>query len=650
MRRMQPLTDQQRDLLACLLRTPFLRARDLARELSLSQSRIYQILHGLLACGLLEQVVRTRGVRSRLPSSLYTVSPAGQYLVGRALPGTELPPGRWEISERFLRALLPRLDRLVFGHSVVHRLLVQAPRCFARQGRPAVVRWSWIRDYERAVAGDHAAGFHSPVQAFADWLVVLRVRQPGEREEQCYPLFVLLDALCLHSQLIGQRLRGLLQLRRVLARRRVLACECFPAVLILLPDWQRARCWQQAAAELARAHFPPLRGGLTVCPTPGVRESADDPWGLSWRSLHDLAGPVHLRELLVSVPPQAMPAGWLVIAHHQRRAGLVNEGSGASRRGAGMAPGAFTWDLVDRAEHADPASGSRRTFGLPGLTLLPSQYHLLELLLAYPLLSQENLAVLLAVRLDSVGRLLASMQACLAGEVLPGDSEVRYSLSVQGLRLLVLRHRLLPGRTVWGHSSALDGLQEAVSALRQRASLVIALYAFVTRLIQQAARSPGHRLLWWEAGDACLSSGQPGRPCGLGEYQARGRRVRFWLDWQEAWSHEASLRQALAGYGAQLRAPQWRDAPRPLLLSVCPDSARERQVQRFVRGLAPRLRVFATTRELLQEHGPLAPIWLMAGSAQAAAPGGESEREVSRRCWYASGPAEAGRMAREREV
>lgn len=646
MRPVQLLTDEQRELLACLLRTPFLGAQDLARELALARHRVYLALRDLLACGLLEQVVCTRGARMQQPSRLYTVSPAGQVLLGRILPGAELPPGRWEISERFLRALLPRLDLLASGHTLVHRLLVQAPRYFARQGRPAVVRWSWIRDYERAVAGDRASGLPSPVQAFADWLVVLRV--PGEVQEHCYPLFVLLDAVCLHAQLIGQRLRGLLQLRQVLARRRTLALERFPAVLILLSDWQRAQYWQWAAAELARAYPPPLRGGLALWPVPGVRESVGDPWGLPWRSLRDLAGPVPLRDLLVPVPPQAMPAEWLVPAHHQRRAGLVNEESRAYKRGAGLAPGAFTWDLVDRAGHVDPASGSRRTFGLSGLSLLPSQYHLLELLLVYPLLSQQNLAILLEVQLDSVRRLFTNMQACLASEVLPGDSEVRYSLSVQGLRLLALRHRLLPGRTVWGQSSALDGLQEAVRALRQHASLLVAVYAFVTRLIQQAARRPGHRLLWWELGEACCSGGQLGQPCGQGEYQARGRRVRFWLDWQEAWSHEASLRQALAGYGALLRAPQWRGAPRPLLLAVCPDSARERLVQRFLRGLAPRLRVFATTRELLQEHGPLAPIWLLAGCARVGAH--KSGREAPRRFWYAPGPASAGRLAEEREV
>lgn len=633
-----PLAEQQRALLECLLRVPFLQARDLARELAMSRSTVYRCLRALLAHGLLEQVIRPAGTTTRGSCRLYTISPAGQQLVGLTLAEAELPPGRWGLSGRFLRSLLPRLDRLAFGQAAVHSLLVQAPHFFARQGSVAVVRWTWIRDYERPVPGKRAPGFPSSARVFADWLLVLRVRLADDRQERCYPLFVLLDAACFSSQVIGQRLLGLLRLRQVLAHMQILAPEHFPPALVLLPGWQRAWRWQWQAAALVQTQVPPLRGGLTVWSVPGTAAHPGrelDLWQRPWRSLSP-AGPVFLCDLLCSLAPQDLPAGWLAAVHHQHPGGRM--------RGARGAAGAYSWSLVRRAGHVDPAQSSRRTFELPGLSLRRMHYHLLELLLATPLLSRTNLEAFLKIQGDSVQRLLTTVQArgCLVCEVLPGEQELRYSLSPQGLRLLALRHRLQPGEVAFREgpeSVELAGLRREMDALRQRASLAIAVYAFFTRLIQQAACRSDHCLLWWERGDLSLSStaGEWRLPHGMGEYQVRERRLRFWLDWQEEWSHGASMKQVLEGYATAVQALQWRDEGAPLVLLVCPGRAREHQVQCFVQSLAspasPGLQIFTTTRELLQTRGPLARIWQTSGRND--------------RChWYTG----AWSLQREREV
>jgi DNA-binding MarR family transcriptional regulator len=618
MRPLFPLADQQLALLACLLRTPFLQARDLARELAMGQSTVYRWLRTLLVHGLLEEIVRPVGVTQRGASRLYTVSPAGQYLVGQALPAADLPAGRWEISERFLRVLLPRLDRLVFGQAALHALLAYAPRFFGRRGKPALVRWSWIRDYEHAVSGKRTPGFSVSARVFADWLLVLRVRAASERQERCYPLFVLLDAACFSAQLIAQRLQGLMQLRQLLASERVLAAECFPPVLVLLPGWQRTWRWQQAAAT-GRAPFLPLRGALTVWNAAGAgAHTGQDPWRLPWRALSP-AGSVPPRTLLAPVSAQLLPAEWLAPGHHQRNAGQVYEQSRARRRGAAQTPGAFSWNLGRRAGLIDPASTSRRALGLLGFSLGPAHFHLLELLLVAPLLSLANLETLLAFPEGSVPQLLATAQesGCLADELLPGEQEPRYSLTLQGQRLLVLRHHLLSASATFKagpESVDLAWLQERANALRLRAGLALAVYAFFTRLVQQAAQRSGQRLLWWELGDACVFSSAGSRllPHGMGEYQAH-RRLRFWLDWQEGWSHVSSLQQTLTGYATTLRAPQWREGKPQFLLIVCPDSIREHQLWRLLSSFSPGLRVCATTRELLQACGPLAPIWQVAG-------------------------------------
>ncbi|HEY1350173.1 MAG TPA: helix-turn-helix domain-containing protein [Ktedonobacteraceae bacterium] len=633
-----PLADRQLALLACLLRAPFLQARDLARELALGQSTVYRWLRALQARGLLEALARPVGEAHRGVSRLYVLSPAGQYLVGEALAKGELPAGHWEISERFLRTLLPRLDRLVCGQGVLHALLASAPRFFGRRDRPALVRSSWIRDYERVVSGKRTPGFSAPARVFADWLLVLRVQAAGEQQERCYSLFVLLDAACFSAQLIAQRLQGLLQLRQVLAREQVLASEYFPPVLVLLPDWQRAWRWQQAAGT-GHTSLLPLRGALTVWnATAAGAYPGQDLWRLPWRALSP-AGSVPLRSLLTPVSAQRLPAEWLAAGHHQRTAGRVHKQSRARRRGAACTPGAFSWNLARRAGLIDPASTSSRTLGLSGLSLGLAHYHLLELLLAAPLLSQADLQTFLALPEGAVQRLLATVQepGCLADEVLPGEQQPRYSLALQGQRLLALRHHLLPASAIFKagpESPGLAWLQEKTHALRLRADLVLAVYAFFTRLIQQAAQRSGQRLLWWELGEACMfsSAGSQRLPHAMGEYQAH-RRLRFWLDWQERWSHESSLRQTLAGYAATLCAPQWQEGGSLLLLMVCPDSMREHQLWRLLCALSPGLRVCATTRELLLNRGPLAPIWQVAGRGSGrhdwstpALPG--EEREV----------------------
>jgi hypothetical protein len=642
------LTDQQRALLTCLLCTPFLSMQDLMRELATGRNRVYQCLNTLLTQGLLEQCVRPTSAAAHGPCWLYTLSPAGQFLVKQTLTEADLPPGRWEISEGFLHSLLPRLDRLVFGQSMVHHLLVRAPRVFACQGKPAVVRWNWIRDYEHALPGRSGPGFPSGIRVFADWLLVLRVRQAGGQQEVCYPLFVLCDAPCLSSQMIGRRLQTLLLWRQALAGKRILACERFPPALILLAGWQRAWRWQQQIAELTRTQIFPLRGGLTVW---AASTAQLDPWQLPWQPFL-AADAVALRTLLCPVPPQALPARWMTTAHHQRRAGEVRDESRASRRGASATRQAFSWSLERQRRSIDPTIISRKTLGLVGLSLQRAHYHLLELLQACPLVSQENLMVFLAIQRGSVQRLLTAVQAsgCLASEVLPGERKPRYSLSTQGLRLLALRHHWLPAGVICTEGAEfaeLAVLQERVDALRSHPASTSAVYAFFTRLIQQAAHCPDHRLLWWELGET-ISSGGCRQPHAMGEYQARGQRVPFWLDWLEAWSHEASVQQSLTGYAALLHTLAWRGEEQPLLLAVCPDEARERQVQHGAHQSVPSAwrRVWTTTRDRLQAQGPLAPIWQTLGPGESAA----QRDNGTRACWYIPGPASVGRLEKEREV
>lgn len=646
------LNDLQRGLLTCLVRTPFLCQQDLTRELAAGRNSVYQCLNTLLAQGLLERVARPASAAAHGLCWLYTASPAGQLLVRQSLAATDLPPGRWEISERFLHSLLPRLDQLVAGRAVVHRLLMGASRAFACQGKPAVVRWSWIRDYEHLIPSRRDPGIPSGLRVFADWLLVLRILQADTRQEVCYPLFVFFDEPCFSSQVIGQRLLALQLWRQALASMRVLASEHFPPALILLQGWQRAWHWQQQLVRLTCEQATPLRGGLTVWTGGDVSDMAGDPWRLFWQPFLGSCA-VPLCTLLSPISPQALPASWAGREHHQRLAGNVRGECPAHK----PTRQTRSWALQQRAQRVDPTVISGQMLGLLGLSLQRAHYRALELLQACPLLSREELMVFLALQRGSAQRLLTVLQAngCLAHEVFPGEEEPRYSLSWQGLRLLALRHHLLPAGVICNEgseSAELAGLREKLHALRSRPASTGALYTFFARLIQQAAGSPGHRLLWWEVGDPALSMSTQGQrqPHAQGEYQAQGQRVFFWLDLQEAWSHAASIQQTLSGYIAVLSALDWQRKEPPVLLVVCPDEARERQVRHAVQqpGPFPWRQVFVTTRDRLLVQGPLAPIWQAVGPVRCCT----HECEDTRRCWSIPGPVgvSAGHMHTEREM
>jgi len=81
----------------------------------------------------------------------------------------------------------------------------------------------------------------------------------------------------------------------------------------------------------------------------------------------------------------------------------------------------------------------------------------------------------------------------------------------------------------------------------------------------------------------------------------------------------------------------------PVLICVAPDIAQERRMQRVAQArlTSPNgLMVWTTTRVLLDERGPLAPIWLQMRpqSSQAAQSG-----NVLRQCLFDENPGKKGR-------
>ena len=119
------------------------------------------------------------------------------------------------------------------------------------------------------------------------------------------------------------------------------------------------------------------------------------------------------------------------------------------------------------------------------------------------------------------------------------------------------------------------------------------------------------------------------RPDALAEYRIGQQQMRFWLEWDRGTMNVRDLVIKFASYAHYLASREWaREGARvPLLLCVTPDIAQERRMQRVAQARftsPPGVVLWTTTEVLLNEHGPLARIWLQGiqQRSQAVLPGG----------------------------
>jgi hypothetical protein len=97
------------------------------------------------------------------------------------------------------------------------------------------------------------------------------------------------------------------------------------------------------------------------------------------------------------------------------------------------------------------------------------------------------------------------------------------------------------------------------------------------------------------------------RPDALAEYRVESQQMRFWLEWDRGTMNVRDLAIKFSSYAHFIASREWarEDARVPKHLCVAPDIAQERYVS------SPGLMLWTTTEVLLNEYGPLAPIWLL---------------------------------------
>ena len=278
----------------------------------------------------------------------------------------------------------------------------------------------------------------------------------------------------------------------------------------------------------------------------------------------------------------------------------------------------------------------REVVSLLGLRLTPCQWSILNLLLAHSLLSEEELASFLDLQRRSVCCSLYELHQLSCLEPVLTDALKRWHLCERGLRLIAAANHMHM-RNIAALSD--DGAESETSTvvqrgeawLLQRIGHTAGIYGFFVRLALAARQEPGHALCRWETGPVCERRYRVGeqwynlRPDALAEYQVGQQRTRFWLEWDRGTMNVRDLAVKFTSYAFYIASQEWarEHSMLPMLVCVAPDIAQERRMQRvaFARLTSPAgLVVWTTTRVLLDEQGPLAPIWLQSRpqSSQAA--------------------------------
>ncbi len=286
----------------------------------------------------------------------------------------------------------------------------------------------------------------------------------------------------------------------------------------------------------------------------------------------------------------------------------------------------------------------REIIALLGLRLTPLHWRMLRLLLARPLLSEEEVASLLGLQRRSVRCALYTLRSLGCLESLSTPAGRRWHLSGRGLRLMAAANHLhLRNFAVASDDEAEDETasikQRGEAWLLQHVQHTAGVYGFFASLARAARQQPEQELCWWETGAMCEQRYQFReqwhnlRPDALAAYRAGPKQVRFWLEWDRGSMNARDLTIKFTSYAHYLASREWtrEGASLPRLFVVAPEVAQERRIQHVAQAsLAPiaGLVIWTTTVVLLHEHGPLAPIWSLGPPlpCQAAQPGGSPRR------------------------
>lgn len=615
------LADIDWRLLHWLLHYPLQRLDDLVVGVArwASRATVYRHIHALEAIGLLESVLpKSPGTGKRL----YHLSNPGLHLLAMNLdtPARELVR-RWQVDEAGLLRGLPRLPTLLVLQEVVNGLVIHAAETMTTQGRrPELVRWNWQRDLT------HRFHFREKrMRFFADGVLALCIRTQqgdGRALEQWYGV-VLLTAELDDERLMRLRLERLLCWHESPER---WSCYQYMLPVLILARTQRQRDHWQRAVEAAsrKLHLDPLAGALTCVPS-GEHVQVN-PWMLNWRTISTEV-PCHLQELLKPLQSNAFPLSLPLEESYERQSrSRVAVDEITSERSVRLSR-LIVGGLESRAAQVmQDGLEEREVVSLLGLRLSSCHWNILHLLLEHPLLSDEELAQLLGLQRKSLRCALYELHQLGCIEPIVTEVGKRWHVCVRGLHLIAAANHMHI-RTIIEMSDdetdkeASTRKQQGVAWLFQHIGHTAGIYRFFAHVAQATRMEADHELCWLETGRVCERRYRVGeqwynfRPDAQAEYRMGQRPIRFWLEWDCGTMNARDLAIKFASYGHYLASLEWaRECSRiPALVCVAPDIAQERRMLRVAQARLAPIRgceLWTATEVLMNEHGPLAPIWL----------------------------------------
>ncbi len=619
-----PLAELDWRLLHWLLRYPLQRADDLVVGVSrwASRATVYRHLQALEASGLVESVLpKTPGEGKQL----HHLSNLGFHVLAmhQKRPARELAR-EWQVDEAGLLRRLPRLPTLLLLQDVVNGLVMGAAESMTRQGRrPELIRWTWQRDVVHRFQYREQA-----MRLFVDGAVALCVRalqSDGNTLDQWNGLLLLFIELD-DERLMNLRLERLLCWRE--SPERWSSYQHMLPVLILAHSPRQAEHWQHAVETSAmKLHLDPLKGALACLPEPEGTQK--NPWRLAWRTLSTNQS-CHLADLLRAVPP-AVFTPFLEVGKDEeetRHAGVLSPASVSSESSERLTR-LVVGNLARRAATVTSSDlEEREVMALLGLRLTACHWHMVRLLLAHPLLSDEELAHLLDLERKSARASLYTLHALGCLEPIMTLAGKRWCLCERGLRLIAAANHLslrnlVVRRDAEAYSSPM--VQRGVRWLLEHIQHTAGIYGFFAALTRAAGEHPEQRLCWWETGATCERRYRVGdqwhnlRPDAFARFHAGSQPFRFWLEWDRGTMNVRDLAVKFDAYSEYISLHEWvrERSSLPKLLCVAPDIAQERRMHRVAQGRLTRhsgSAEWTTTEVLLKAHGPIAPIWMQVTS------------------------------------
>ncbi len=587
----KPLSPLDARLLRWLLHYSLQRVTDIALGLGETEPTVHRHIQTLIKAGLVDAVVFSYHARQHW-----------YYLTAEGLSLAQDAPDRPVADERHLHHLLTRLPVWMVIQDRVNAIVQEAPEWLSTDSEPTVIRWRWLREYqlERYQSKQH------PVRPLID--AALLLHRSTERHHDEYFVFWIYADLGMAGgwsrAVIAARLRQLLRYREL----RPLKRHLFPLLVIFTESELQTERWHEATTDAAYSlRLGTPLAGVILNITTSERSTT---WGANWGSL-STRQPMDLRDLLVSIPLDALPPGLLARDPEPRK----TQRSIVRNHLQSRLPPLSTRPTTEAKE--------REIIAHLGLAMSQRYHEIMLLLQAHPLTSARELASFLGLSEVSLARYLRSLSGWHLIEERMYGGQLRSHLTERGLRYLAAGQNVPLVSLTQTDSDGLL-LQRGLSLLQRQLHHTVGVYRFLSA-IHEAARTEGDHVLWFEShcnaerGYRFRGTWHNFRPDATLLYERReGQRWLLWLEWDRATMSREQLREKMLSYANFIRSREWRrlgySPGTPVLLFVTPERGQADRLRELAEAILAEteMRVCVALQGLFEVQGFLAPIWFQA--------------------------------------